>query len=126
MDSSKLKIITLNAHRIGRLSKILKLNEIISRENAHFIHIQEIVVSSAIKVFSQEYQVLINYEQGAEDTDGVGIITLVAKRLNISDFIIGEKGRTIGVKAQDVQTWHCYPKSGSENKKWRESYFRET
>ena len=126
MDSSKLKIITLNAHRIGRLSKILKLNEIISRENAHFIHIQEIVVSSAIKVFSQEYQVLINYEQGAEDNDGVGIITLVAKRLNISDFIIGEKGRTIGVKAQDVQTWHCYPKSGSENKKWRESYFRET
>ena len=79
MDSSKLKIITLNAHRIGRLSKILKLNEIIHRENAHFIHIQEIVVSSAIKVFSQEYQVLINYEQGAEDNDGVGIITLVAK-----------------------------------------------
>ena len=124
--ASKLKIISINAHRIGRLSKLLELNEIIKMEKAQIIHIQEIVISSALKVFSEDYQMFINFEESAINTDGVGIITMVQKGMHVLDFIIGGDGRTIGVKVRDIQFWHCYPKSGTENKKWREKYFRET
>ena len=127
MDSSKkLKILTVNAHRIGRIRKLLELKEIIINENANIIHIQEIVIASALKVFSDAYQILVNYEERAAHTDGVGMVSLIENELKVIDFIIGSEGRTIGIKLHEIQSWHVYPKSGSENKKWREKYFRET
>ena len=125
-SSNKLKILTVNAHRIGRIQKILELKEILVHENAHIIHIQEIVISSALKVFNKDFQVLVNFEEHAANTDGVGIVSLLKKEIKLQDFIIGSEGRTIGVKIRDIQSWHVYPRSGSENKKWRETYFRET
>ena len=89
-----------------------------------FVCIQEIKVSSAIKVFSDKYQVFINLEQGSQDW--IGIVSLVKKGINVSDIIIGQNGRIIGLKILNLQIWNVYPKSGSAFKKDREIFFRET
>ena len=44
----------------------------------------------------------------------------------ISDVMIGNNGRIIGVKVNNSQFWNIYPKSGSAHKKERELFFRET
>ena len=88
------------------------------------VSIQEINVASALKVFSDKYQVYVNLEQ--ESVDGIGIATLVKKDVKISDVIIGKNGRIIGIKLNCIQFWNIYPKSGSAHKKERELFFRET
>ena len=48
--------------------------------------------------------------------DGIGIITLVEKGLIIKEKIIGESGRIIGIKFENIQVWNVYPISGAGNK----------
>ena len=79
---------------------------------------------SALKVFSEKFQVFINIEQGSQD--GIGIVTLVKRGFHISDLIIGQNGRIIGLKILNLQIWNIYPKSGSAFKKDREIFFRES
>ena len=126
MDTFNFKIITTNAHRIGRKIKVIELKERILNLSPHIVYIQEISVKMAIEVFSSYFQVLVNMEDRAHFTDGIGMVTLVKNGIKIVDFILGEEGRTIGLKINDAQFWNVYPKSGTENKKWRETYFRET
>ena len=126
MAGSELKIISLNAHRIGRREKLVELREKILEKNPHVVYIQEIVVNAAIRVFNASFQVVINMEERAINGDGVGIVTLIKNGINISDFIVGAEGRTIGIKINNAQFWNIYPLSGTNNKTWRETYFRET
>ena len=127
MDDSNgnLIIVTANAHRIGRIDKVCQMKEAIMSEHPHIAFIQEIVISSALSVFSPLFQVFVNLEDSAISTDGVGMVTLVDKQVKIMDYKIGNDGRTLGILTRDVQFWHVYPKSGSNENKWRENYFRE-
>ena len=38
---------------------------------------------------------------------------------------MGYNGRILGIKLKDIQIWNVYPPSGTENKKRRETFFRE-
>ena len=86
--------------------------------------IQEINIVSALKVFSNKYQVFVNLE--ASSNDKIGIVSLVKKGIHVSDYIISENGRIIGLKVMSLQLWNVYPQSGSGFKKEREIFFRET
>ena len=120
------KIITANAHRISSEDKIKVLKSLLKGWNPTIVYLQEIGVVTAMEVFKPEYQVFINFQEGAMDNKGIGIATLVKEGVNVTDMIFGEEGRTIGLKTGDAQFWNIYPKSGSGEKNWREKYFRET
>ena len=122
-QNQNLVVITINAHRIGRREKILEFFEAIKPSEPNVIFIQEIAINMALKIFSPHFQIFVNLE--TPSNDGVGIVTLVDKRIKVIDHKIGEEGRTIGIKTREMQFWNVYPKSGTNNKNWREKYFRE-
>ena len=119
-----MNIFNFNASRCKNTVKIQQFYEFFEPYDPTLVSIQEINVASALKVFSDIYQVYVNVEQ--ESVDGIGIVTLVKKDVKISDVIIGKNGRIIGVKLNCIQFWNIYPKSGSAHKKERELFFRET
>ena len=123
MTESSLNIFNFNASRCSNLFKIESFLGFFGEYDPLCICIQEINVKSALKVFSQKYQVFINIENGAKD--GVGIVTLIKKGLKILDSIIGLNGRIIGIKLCNMQIWNVYPKSGTGFKNEREIFFRE-
>ena len=49
--------------------------------------------------------------------EGIGILCLVDKNIDIQGKILGEEGRIIGLKFQNMQIWNIYPISDSGNKK---------
>ena len=122
--SSFFNIFNFNASRCSHLTKIRQFYDFFEPYDPLFVCIQEINVHSALKVFSEKFQVFINIEQGSQD--GIGIVTLVKRGFHISDLIIGQNGRIIGFKILNLQIWNIYPKSGSAFKKDREIFFRET
>ena len=124
MELDYFNFYNFNASRCSNLLRIRQFYEFFDPYDPMFVCIQEINVSSAIKVFSDKYQVFINLEEGSQD--GIGIVSLVKKGLNVSDIIIGQNGRIIGLKVLNLQIWNVYPKSGSAFKKERELFFRET
>ena len=119
-----INIFNFNASRCSSIVKIRQFYDFFEPYDPSLVSIQEINISSALKVFSDKYQVLVNMEQ--KSMDGIGIATLVKKDIKISDVIIGKNGRIIGVKVNNSQFWNIYPKSGSAHKKERELFFRET
>ena len=121
---TSMNIFNFNASRCRNTVKIQQFYEFFEPYDPTLVSIQEINVVSALKVFSDIYQVYVNVEQ--ESVDGIGIVTLVKKDVKISDVIIGKNGRIIGVKLNCIQFWNIYPKSGSAHKKERELFFRET
>ena len=122
MDSF-LNLFNFNAYRCSNLGRIEHFKEFFDDYNPAFVCIQEINVTSALKVFSTKYQVFINLEPGSND--GIGIVSLVLKGIKVSDVIISQNGRIIGLKVMNVQLWNVYPKSGSGHKNARETFFRE-
>ena len=90
MELNHFTIFNFNASRCSNLLRIRQCYEFFDPYDPMFVCIQEIKVSSAIKVFSDKYQVFINLEQGSQD--GIGIVSLVKKGLNVSDIIIGQNG----------------------------------
>ena len=124
MDShAYFNVFNFNAYRSSNIMRIQQFYDFFSEYDPSFICIQEINVKSALKVFSDKYQVFINCEEGSQD--GIGIVSLVKKGLKISDIIISQNGRIIGLKILNIQLWNVYPKSGSIFKKEREVFFRE-
>ena len=123
MDSF-LNLFNFNAYRCSNLIRIEQFRIFFDDYIPSFVCIQEINVASALKVFSTKYQVFINLEPGSND--GIGIVTLVLKNIKVSDVIISQDGRIIGLKVMNVQLWNVYPKSGSGHKHARETFFRET
>ena len=119
-----INIFNFNASRCSSIVKIRKFHDFFEPYDPSFVSIQEINIASALKVFSEKYKVLVNMEQKSKD--GIGIATLVKKDIKISDVIIGNNGRIIGIKLNNIQFWNVYPKSGTANEKERELFFRET
>ena len=82
-QNNKIKVITANAHRIGRLEKVVQFKEAIMSENPSVIFIQEISIPTALTVFAPLFKVFINI---CLANDGIGIVTLVSNDINIIDF----------------------------------------
>lgn len=124
MDNPILKIFNFNASRISSLQRIRSIKSVFEAFDADIISIQEIDIKSAVMIFSQSYHVFVNLENEAKDS--IGIVSLVRKTIRVKEFIIGGNGRVIGLIIGNFQHWNVYPKSGTNNKLWREKFFRET
>ena len=113
-----LKILNVNASRISRRDRIVGLMALVKSIGLNIICIQEINIREAYSVFEDHFQVLINGDESMGE--GIGIVTLVNKNIQIYGKILGESGRIIGVKLRNVQIWNVYPISGSGNKQKEE------
>ena len=116
------KILSLNARRAERFDKIINIKNFCELYSPHVICFQEIHIQTALKVFSEQYQVFINFHT----LQDVGIVTVIKNELKVIDFTMCEEGRIIGIKLPNVQVWNVYAASGSNNKKARETFFRES
>ena len=121
---TSINIFNFNASRCSNIARLRQFYDFFEPYDPSLVSIQEINIISALKVFSDKYQVFVNIEQ--DSVDGIGIATLVKKDIKIFDVIIGKNGRVIGMKLENMQFWNVYPKSGSAHKKEREHFFRET
>ena len=90
---SNINIFNFNASRCSNTVRIQKFYDFLEPYDPSLISIQEINIISALKVFSDKYQVYVNMEQ--ESVDGIGMATLVKKDIKVSDVIIGKNGRII-------------------------------
>ena len=123
--TTKLKVLTSNTHRITSKRSIENFLDLLRDIKPTVAYIQEICVRMAVQILGPYYQIYINMDMDTMGREGIGIATIVKKGIDIQDVILGVEGRTIGIKTKDVQFWNIYPKAGTENKKWREKYFRE-
>ena len=123
MDSI-LKIFNFNASRISSLQRVRAIKSVFEAFDADIISIQEIDIKSSVLIFAASYHVFVNLEDEAKDS--IGIVTLVRKTIRVKEFNIGANGRVIGLIVGNFQHWNVYPKSGTNNKVWREKFFRET
>ena len=94
-------IMNFNASRTSSLIKIRNFLNFINQYDPIFVAIQEINITSAIKIFSEKFQVLVNIEEGSKD--GIGIVSLIKKDIHIVDTIVGANGRIIGIEIKDAQ-----------------------
>ena len=124
MENQSFMLLNLNASRIRNEVRIRNLLNFIISYEASLVCIQEIHIVNALRVFSSLFQVYVNIESNSND--GIGIITLVKNGIKVSDQIIGINGRIIGLKIECIQLWNVYPPSGTEHKRNREVFFRET
>ena len=121
MASCNFKILSLNTRRIERIDKLTNIKHFCELYSPQIICFQEINIVTALRIFSAQYQVFVNYSN-----DFIGTVTVVKKGIKVLDFILCETGRIIGIKLSNVQVWNIYAASGSHNKKAREIFFRET
>jgi len=77
-----------NAFRCKNIDRIRSLYDFFEEYNPMFVFIQEISVSSTLRIFSDKFQVFVNIE--SEALDGIGIVTLVRKGIFVSDMIVGK------------------------------------
>ena len=124
MDS-QLKIISANVHRIKSKVRGVELLELLREFDPTVVYLQEIGICMALEVFKPFYHVYVNLDEECMGPDRIGIATIVKRGIDIMDVILGNEGRTIGIKIKNIQFWNIYPKSGTGEKKWRENYFRE-
>ena len=124
MDRPILKFFNFNGSRMSSLQRIRSMKAVFEALDSDIISIQEIDIKNSVLVFSNAYHVLVNLDNEAKDA--IGIVTLVKRTFKIKDFIIGGGGRFIGLHIGNFQHWNVYPKSGTNNKVWRETFFRET
>ena len=90
----------LNASCTRNLDKTDNFMRFLGQYDPSIVNIQEINVQSALKIFSRQYQVIINIDMEAKDA--VGIVTLIKKGITILDSIIGKGGRIIGIKVKNL------------------------
>ena len=117
-------IISLNTSRISNPLRIIEVGKIILKLKPSIVCIQEIDVFNALKAFKSHFQVFVNYE--VESNSRVGVVTLINKKIQVLDQILSLDGRILGIKGKNFQIWNIYPKSGTENKPNRETFFRES
>ena len=60
MDLSSFNVFNFNAYRTGNLGKIEQFERFFDFYSPSFVFIQEINITSALKVFSRSYQVFVN------------------------------------------------------------------
>ena len=124
MAIQQIEIININASRISNLGRVNDLFIYLTNLNPTVVCIQEINVFSVLSIFRGYYQIFVNYY--LEGNNNIGIVTLIKNDVKIVDQLISLDGRILGIKCKTVQIWNVYPLSGAENKKQRESFFRET
>ena len=121
----RFSVVSVNASRIGLKSRIDNLRDYLLRIVPDVVLIQEIQVFTAREVFSPHFSVFINLENRAAMSDRIGMMVLVKKNIKVFDYIIGETGRILGIKINDMQVWNVYPISGSDHAKDRAVFFEE-
>ena len=67
-------IMNFNASRTSSLIKIRNFLNFINQYDPIFVAIQEINITSAIQIFSEKFQVLVNIEESSKD--GIGIVSI--------------------------------------------------
>ena len=77
MMGGYINLFSFNAFRTRSVIRIREFYDYFESYEPTFVFIQEINVASALKVFSDRFQVFINLEQKSED--GIGVVTLVRK-----------------------------------------------
>ena len=117
------KFLNFNAYRSVDIQKLRCFLDTIKTFNSSIVTIQEIHVGNALKVFQNDYRVFVNVEQHSRDL--IGICTLVKNNLKVKDVILGENGRIIGVLLDSLKVFNVYPKSGTQNRRLREKFFRQ-
>ena len=115
--------LNFNAYRAVDPKRIAEFANMIEIHKASVITIQEIHVQNCLKIFSGKFQVFVNLEHDSKTL--IGICTLIRKDIKVLDYCICQNGRIIGIKLSDLQIWNIYPKSGTNNKREREIFFRE-
>ena len=121
MDCNNLILFNFNAYRATSVDRLMELRIMFEKFDPDIISIQEIHIRNSLICFSDQYHVIVNIDKSSKD--GIGIITLVKKKVILKDVIISDNGRIIGILAGDIQHWNIYPKSGTNNKNLRESFF---
>ena len=119
----RVQFLNFNAYRSVDIQKLRCFLDTIKTFNSSIVTIQEIHVGNALKVFQNDYRVFINVEQHSRDL--IGICTLVKNNLKVKDVILGENGRIIGVLLDSLKVFNVYPKSGTQNRRLRENFFRQ-
>ena len=119
----KISILNFNAYRSVESRKLERFLHIMRTFKSSIITIQEIHVGNALKVFQNDYRVIINVEQNSRDL--IGICTLVRKDIRVKDILLGANGRIIGVLCDSLKVFNIYPKSGTQNRNLREIFFRQ-
>ena len=114
---------TINFSRLSNGVKLLKILEQLEKYNIDIICGQEIDIFSAVKFFSQKYQVFVNWD--VKSKSNIGICTLIKKEFKVFEKIYSMNGRIIGIKLENMQIWNIYPPSGSEFRKERGTFFNE-
>ena len=97
---SHLKVFNFNASRISSLRRMRSVQSIFESFDSDIISIQEIDINGAITIFSSKYHVFVN--PGENSSDGISIVTLVRKKFIVEDFVVGGKGRILGVRLGDL------------------------
>ena len=121
MDNKNLILFNFNAYRATSVDRLFELRNVFEKFDPDIISIQEIHIRNSLICFSDQYHVIVNIDKFSKD--GIGIITLVKKKVILKDVVISDNGRIIGILAGDIQHWNVYPKSGTNNKNLRENFF---
>ena len=119
----RVNFLNFNAYRSVDIQRMNRFLDIIKRFNASIITIQEIHIGNALKVFQNEFRVFVNVEQVSKDL--IGLCTLVKNDIQVKDVILGGNGRVIGVLLDNLKVFNVYPKSGTQNRSLRETFFRQ-
>ena len=80
-------LMNINASRCGNLGKIRDILMFLVEYNPLVVCIQEINLYAAVKIFSGQFRVYCNIENDAKD--GVGIVSLVKRNIQVHDVIVG-------------------------------------
>ena len=116
-----LDILSFNTRRFSSQSKLDQVRGFFDEINPDIILVQEAPINKMHFLLSQQYEAFFNIS--SDSLDNIGIIMMVHKKYKVYDLIIGEEGRSIGVKLNDAQIWNIYPQSGSRSE--RENFFNE-
>ena len=102
MNSSALKILSLNCRRFERHEKLLNIKIFCDLSFPDLVCLQEVFIPNVIKVFDQHYQVYVNFEKNQH----IGIAVAIRKEIEIMDFVMCDQGRIIGIKLSNTQVWN--------------------
>ena len=92
MDCNNLILFNFNAYRATSVDRLMELRIMFEKFDPDIISIQEIHIRNSLICFSDQYHVIVNIDKSSKD--GIGIITLVKKKVILKDVIISDNGRT--------------------------------
>ena len=79
MDCNNLILFNFNAYRATSVDRLMELRIMFEKFDPDIISIQEIHIRNSLICFSDQYHVIVNIDKSSKD--GIGIITLVKKKV---------------------------------------------